>query len=70
MDRTREHADKDLVVLESVGSTNEELMSRARAGAPHGMAIRARTQTAGRGRRSHNWASPDGGLYLSFPAFP
>lgn len=65
MDRTREHADKDLVVLESVGSTNEELMSRARAGAPHGMAIRARTQTAGRGRRSHNWASPDGGLYLS-----
>ena len=29
------------------------------------MAIRARTQTAGRGRRAHNWASPDGGLYLS-----
>lgn len=65
MDRTRERADKDLIVLESVGSTNEELMSRARAGAPHGMAIRARTQTAGRGRRAHNWASPDGGLYLS-----
>ena len=52
-------------VLDEVGSTNAELMSRALAGAPHGAALRARVQTAGRGRRTHNWASPEGGLYLS-----
>lgn len=65
MDQLHEYMDEDLVVLDSAGSTNEELLARARAGAPHGLAIRARTQTAGRGRREHAWASPDGGLYLS-----
>lgn len=52
-------------VLDEVGSTNEALMERARAGAPAGSALRARVQTAGRGRRSHGWTSPEGGLYLS-----
>lgn len=52
-------------ILDEVGSTNEELMKRARAGAPHGTALRARRQCAGRGRRSHAWSSPEGGLYLS-----
>lgn len=59
-----------LIVLDSVSSTNEELMVRARAGVPHGTALRARVQTAGRGRRTHSWASPDGGLYLSILARP
>ena len=52
-------------VYDELGSTNAELMVRGRADAPHGMAVRARVQTAGRGQRSHGWASPDGGLYLS-----
>lgn len=52
-------------VLDEVDSTNEELMKRARAGAPHGAALRARVQLQGRGRRSHGWTSPEGGLYLS-----
>ena len=52
-------------VLDEVESTNRELMARACAGAPHGSALRARSQTAGRGRRSHGWTSPEGGLYLS-----
>lgn len=52
-------------VLDEVSSTNEELMQRARAGAPEGAALRARTQRAGRGRRAHSWTSPAGGLYLS-----
>lgn len=57
-------------VLGEVGSTNEELMKRARAGAPHGTALRARRQAAGRGRRSHAWSSPEGGLYFSLLVKP
>lgn len=52
-------------VYDEIGSTNAELMARGRADAPHGVAVRARVQTAGRGQRAHGWASPDGGLYLS-----
>ena len=54
-----------IIVLDEVDSTNEELMKRAREGAPQGTALRARLQHAGRGRRSHGWTSPEGGLYLS-----
>ena len=52
-------------VLDEVGSTNALMMERGRAGAAHGAAVRARVQTAGRGRRAHTWSSPEGGLYLS-----
>lgn len=52
-------------VVDEIASTNAELKERGRAGAPHGSALRARTQTAGRGQRAHTWASPEGGLYLS-----
>lgn len=48
-----------------VPSTNAEMKRRGRVGAPHGAALRALVQTAGRGQRSHDWASPEGGLYLS-----
>lgn len=52
-------------VFDELESTNTELMARGRLDAPHGVAIRARVQTAGRGQRAHGWASPEGGLYLS-----
>ena len=52
-------------VLDEVASTNALMMERGRAGAAHGAAVRARVQTAGRGRRAHGWSSPEGGLYLS-----
>lgn len=52
-------------VCAELPSTNAEMKVRGRAGAPHGAAIRARVQTAGRGQRTHAWASPEGGLYLS-----
>lgn len=65
MGQTDEYANGEIIVLDSVGSTNEELLARARMGAPHGTALRALIQTAGRGRRDHEWASPGGGLYLS-----
>ncbi len=39
-------------------------------GAAHGTAVRADRQTAGRGTRGRNWASDDGGLWLSVIARP
>ena len=52
-------------VLDEIGSTNDEALAAGRAGAPHGWAVAARRQTAGRGRRGHVWESPAGNLYLS-----
>lgn len=54
-----------LEVVDQIESTNAEMKARGRAGAPHGAALRACVQTAGRGQRSHVWSSPEGGLYLS-----
>ena len=51
--------------LPSVGSTNEHLKQRARAGAPAWTVVIADTQTAGRGRQGRPWASPPGNLYVS-----
>jgi BirA family biotin operon repressor/biotin-[acetyl-CoA-carboxylase] ligase len=50
---------------ESVGSTNDEAKSLARAGAPHGTVVWAKAQTAGRGRVGRTWSSPPGNLYCS-----
>lgn len=58
-------AEQHLRILDVTRSTNDEALSRARGGAPHGTAVAARRQTAGRGRRGHAWESPDGNLYLS-----
>ena len=58
-------AEQHLRVLDVTGSTNDDALSLARGGAPHGTAVAARRQTAGRGRRGHAWESPDGNLYLS-----
>src|SRR5690348_13789377 len=55
-----------LVALDSVGSTNDEAMSRARAGAAHGTVITAEEQTRGRGRQGRTWHSPRGeNVYVS-----
>ena len=62
-----------LQILEEVGSTNDEARALGLAEAPSGAAVAARRQTAGRGRRGHTWASPEGNLYLSVllrPAVP
>lgn len=56
---------EELLVLESTGSTNDVALALGREGAPHGSAVAARLQTAGRGRRGHAWESPRGNLYLS-----
>jgi BirA family biotin operon repressor/biotin-[acetyl-CoA-carboxylase] ligase len=54
-----------LVALQSVGSTNDEVLRLADAGAPEGTVVWAREQTGGRGRRGRRWASPVGNLYCS-----
>ena len=62
-----------LEAFDSIGSTNEEALARARAGAPEGTVIWARQQTGGRGRRGRSWSSPPGNLYCSLllrPAVP
>ena len=54
-----------LRVIDVTTSTNDDAREAAREGAPHGSAVAARVQTAGRGRRGHVWESPRGSLYLS-----
>lgn len=52
--------------FESLPSTNEEVASRAAAGAPEGLCVVAAEQTAGRGRMQRAWISPkNAGLYFS-----
>jgi BirA family biotin operon repressor/biotin-[acetyl-CoA-carboxylase] ligase len=47
-------------------STNDRARELADAGASHGEVVVAESQSAGRGRRGRNWASPPGrNLYLS-----
>lgn len=50
---------------DTVGSTNDEARALAEAGDPGHVAVVARRQTAGRGRRGRAWLSEPGGLYLS-----
>lgn len=47
-------------LLPSCGSTNDELASRALAGASEGLLVAADEQTGGRGRRGRAWHSPAG----------
>ena len=55
-----------LVLLESVDSTNAEVLRRAETGCPRGFVCSAEQQTAGRGRRGRHWVSPfASNLYLS-----
>lgn len=54
-----------LITLERVGSTNDEVLDRARAGAAELTLVVAAEQTGGRGRRGRTWHSPRGNLYAS-----
>lgn len=54
-----------LVDKEETGSTNDDARQLALEGAPHGTAVLARRQLAGRGRDGRAFASPGGGMYLS-----
>jgi BirA family transcriptional regulator, biotin operon repressor / biotin---[acetyl-CoA-carboxylase] ligase len=54
-----------LIACDSVGSTNEEALRRARAGERGPLWITARTQSAGRGRRGRSWVSEPGNLFAT-----
>ena len=53
------------LAYETLGSTNAEALALARAGERGPLWITARSQTAGRGRRSSQWISPPGNLYAT-----
>jgi BirA family biotin operon repressor/biotin-[acetyl-CoA-carboxylase] ligase len=53
------------IAFGSIGSTNDEALRRAEAGAPEGTVITARQQEGGRGRRGRSWSSPPGNAYSS-----
>ena len=56
--------------VDVTGSTNTDLMLAGKHGAPHGYALAAKRQTAGRGRRGHTWDSTEGNLLLSLVLRP
>jgi len=55
----------ELLLLEETDSTNNVARALARQGAPHGTAVLAARQSAGRGRQGRSFLSPAGGIYLS-----
>lgn len=56
----------DLSIVATTGSTNDDLLSEAKLGAPHGRTLFAETQTKGKGRLGRSWYSPEGeNLYFS-----
>jgi BirA family transcriptional regulator, biotin operon repressor / biotin---[acetyl-CoA-carboxylase] ligase len=62
---------RSLEVVESIGSTNAELLTRAAAGADEGTVLVAEHQEAGRGRLDRTWTSPPrAGLTVSFLVRP
>lgn len=57
---------REVVCLDTVDSTNDEVKRRALAGSETGLIVTAETQTAGKGRRGRGFQSLSGkGLYLS-----
>ena len=55
-------------ILPEVGSTNTELMQRARAGATEPLLLAAERQTAGRGRLGRSWNTAAGPASADIPA--
>lgn len=56
---------KEIIILDSVDSTNEEIKRLATKGAVSGTVVAAEHQTAGKGRFGRVWDSDDGGLYFT-----
>ena len=57
---------RDIRLLGQTGSTNDDLMALAAAGAPEGLVLSTEFQTAGRGRLDRRWeARPGDGLLVS-----
>ncbi len=56
----------DNELCDSIDSTNARASQLSNSGAPAGLIVLARHQTAGRGRQGRTWVSPaDAGIYMS-----
>ena len=55
----------DILRFEALGSTNDEALRQAHAGARGPLWIVAREQSGGRGRQGRSWTSPPGNLHAS-----
>jgi BirA family biotin operon repressor/biotin-[acetyl-CoA-carboxylase] ligase len=65
-DRCQLALGRPLTAVSVTGSTSDDAMAAARAGAPHGAVFVADEQTHGRGRRGRRWiSSPDASLLFS-----
>ena len=53
------------ISYDTLGSTNAEALALARAGTRGPLWVTARSQHAGRGRRTNQWMSPPGNLYAT-----
>jgi BirA family transcriptional regulator, biotin operon repressor / biotin---[acetyl-CoA-carboxylase] ligase len=51
--------------FDELGSTSDECIARAKAGAGAGLAVQARRQVSGRGSRGRSWTAPEGNLSFS-----
>ena len=51
--------------FDEVSSTNDIASELAESGAAEGTVVVSKSQTAGRGRHSRSWFSPEGGLYFT-----
>ncbi|MCD8299709.1 MAG: biotin--[acetyl-CoA-carboxylase] ligase [Clostridiales bacterium] len=59
-------AGQQLLIMDSMDSTNNEAKRRAEAGADAGLLVIAEEQTGGRGRRGRSWDSKKGeGIFMS-----
>ena len=56
---------RELLCLETVDSTNNEVKRRAEEGAPEGLVVLADRQTGGKGRLGRTFVSPPGQLYFT-----
>jgi BirA family biotin operon repressor/biotin-[acetyl-CoA-carboxylase] ligase len=67
----KEYGNTDIIILDSVDSTNNEAKRLISGGKGGVFAVIADSQTAGRGRGSHGFYSPAGtGIYLSLVTSP
>ena len=57
-------------IHESLDSTNRTAKEMAISGAPGGTVVIAKSQTLGKGRREHEFFSPEGGIYMSIILTP
>ena len=66
-----EKSDRNIIVLNEVGSTNDYAKKLASQNAENGTAVIADRQTAGKGRMGRNFVSPSGcGVYISIITRP